>query len=77
MKLIMKSEFKDLQYNDDHEYEVNRNPDKEVLKIYVGEKLIAKRIKLSNKKKGAIRYFGVDGYKDHLTDFYKEQYENR
>ncbi len=77
MKLIMKSEFKDLQDNDDHEYEVDRNTNKEVLKIYVGEKLIAKRIKLSNKKKGAIRYFGVDGYKDYLTDFYKEQYENR
>lgn len=73
MKLILPSDFKNLQDNDEHGYLVDRNTNKEVLKIYFGEKLIAKRIKMSNKKKGAVRYFGVDGYEDYLTEDYKIQ----
>lgn len=71
MKLILPSDFKDLQDNDEHSYEVDKNTNKEVLKLYFGDKLIAKRIKMSNKKKGAIRYFGVNGYEEYLTESYK------
>ncbi|WP_373083002.1 hypothetical protein [Zhongshania sp.] len=59
----MKTEFENLQQNDAHSYEVDTNTDKQVLKIYCGEVLIAKKIK----QKKSIRYFGVQAYKDYLN----------
>lgn len=59
----MKTEFDNLRLNPDHQYEVDNNGDKQVVKIYCNTQLIAKKIKL----KKSIRFFGVDGYKKHLT----------
>ena len=67
MKLIMRSEFENLQKNDDHGYIVDQTGDKEVLKLFSGEIMIAKRIHMKNKKKKAKRYFGCQTYKDYLT----------
>jgi hypothetical protein len=67
MKLIMQSEFENLRENDDHGYTIDKNGDKEVLKIYMGEKLIAKRIGHINKNKKSRRYFGSPDYKDFLN----------
>ena len=66
MKLILKTEFENLRVNDDFSYELDNNSGKEVLKLYNGEVLIAKRITQSLRKK-SIRYFGVKGYKELLT----------
>jgi len=60
--LIMKTEFENLQQNDAHSYDVDTNSDKQVLKIYCGEVLIAKKIK----QKKSIRYFGVRDYQKYL-----------
>lgn len=68
MKLIIKSEFDNLKDNNEHGYDVDRNGYKEILKIYKGEELIAKRIFLKNKKKNAKRYFGCKNYKIYLKD---------
>ncbi|WP_159268513.1 hypothetical protein [Zhongshania aliphaticivorans] len=59
----MKSEFENLQHNDDFSYDVDSNSNKQVLKIYCDDALIAKKIKL----KKSIRYFGVRNYQDFLT----------
>lgn len=59
----MRTEFDDLRLNDDHQYETDTNGDKQVVKIFVGEKLIAKKVK----HKKSIRYFGADGYQQYLT----------
>ena len=64
MKLIMKSEFDNLRLNDKHSYDSDKNGDKQVVKIYCHEQLIAKMIK----HKKSIRYFGIDGYQHFLTD---------
>lgn len=63
MKLIMKTEFDNLRENDNHLYETDSNGDKQVVKIYYGELLIAKRVKL----KKSIRYFGINSYQNYLT----------
>ncbi len=63
MKLIMKTEFDNLRKNDNHCYDTDSNGDKQVVRIYYGEQLIAK--KLTQKK--SIRYFGVDGYQRYLS----------
>nr|WP_281556277.1 hypothetical protein [Thalassomonas sp. RHCl1] len=63
MKLIMKTEFDNLRLNDDHGYETDSNGDKQVVKIYCGEQLIAKKIK----HKKSLRYFAIDGYEKFLT----------
>jgi len=63
MKLIMKTEFENLRINDDHDYETDSNGDKQVVKIYCNEQLIAKKITL----KKSIRFFGIDGYQKYLT----------
>lgn len=63
MKLIMKTEFDNLRENDNHLYETDSNGDKQVVKIYYGELLIAKRVKL----KKSIRYFGINSYQEYLT----------
>lgn len=63
MKLIMKTEFDNLRLNDKHDFEVDSNGDKQVVKIYCGELLIAKKIK----QKKSIRYFGISSYQQYLT----------
>lgn len=64
MKLIMRSEFDNLRLNDDLQYDVNNNGDKQVVKIYEDDKLIAKRVK----QKKSIRYFAITEYKEYLTE---------
>ena len=64
MQLIMKTEFDNLRLNDKHHYESDSNGDKQVVKIYCGEKLIAKKLK-QNK---SIRFFGIKEYTDFLTN---------
>ena len=63
MQLIMKTEFDNLRLNTNHGYESDSNGDKQVIKIYCGELLIAKKIK----HKKSLRYFGVKNYQDYLT----------
>ena len=64
MKLIMRSEFDNLRLNDNHTYDTDSNGDKQVVKIYCGDTLIAKRVK----HKKSIRYFGISGYQNYLTE---------
>ena len=59
----MKTEFDNLRENDNHCYNSDSNGDKQVVRIYCGERLIAK--KLTQKK--SIRFFGIDGYQDYLS----------
>lgn len=63
MKLIMRSEFDNLRLNPAHDYEVDKNGDKQVVKIYFKNELIAKKV--THKK--SIRYFGVKHYKQFLA----------
>lgn len=63
MKLIMKTEFDNLRANDKHCYDTDSNDDKQVVRIYCDELLIAK--KLTQKK--SVRYFGINGYQKYLT----------
>lgn len=64
MQLIMKTEFDNLRLNDQHSYETDANGDKHVVRIYCGEQLIAKKIKL----KKSIRYFGIAQYQQYITE---------
>ncbi|OKY27989.1 hypothetical protein BI291_06455 [Thalassotalea sp. PP2-459] len=64
MKLIMKTEFDNLRLNTQHQYDTDSNGDKQVVKIYCGDLLIAKQVKV----KKSIRYFGVKNYRDFLTN---------
>ena len=64
MKLIMKTEFDNLRLNPDHQYETDSNGDKQVVKIYCNEQLIAKKTTV----KKSIRYFGVKNYQQYLTE---------
>lgn len=59
----MKTEFDNLRLNPSHDIVADKNGDKQVVKIYVAEQLIAKRIK----QKKSIRYFGADSYQQYLT----------
>ncbi len=63
MKLIMKTEFDNLRLNDKHSYLADSNGDKQVIKIYCGEKLIAKKMVL----KKSVRFFAIKEYQDYLT----------
>lgn len=67
MKLILPSEFENLRVNDEHGYEVDNNSGREILKIYMGEKLIAKRKTMDNGMRTKKQYFGVKGYEQYLT----------
>jgi hypothetical protein len=58
----MKTEFDNLRKNSQHQYHSDSNGEKQVVKIYFGELLIAKMIKL----KKSIRYFGIKGYEQYL-----------
>ena len=62
MKLIMRSEFDSLRLDDRNEYEVDKNGDTQVVKIYRDGKLIAKK----KTQKKSVRYFGVSGYEQYL-----------
>ncbi|MCH2057445.1 MAG: hypothetical protein MK214_12725 [Thalassotalea sp.] len=64
MKLIMRSEFDNIRLNDDHGLEADSNGDKQIVKIYCGDTLIAKRVK----HKKSIRYFGVSDYQKYLSE---------
>jgi hypothetical protein len=64
MKLIMRTEFKNLQNNPLHGYQSDVNGEKQIVKLYRDEYLIAKQITL----KKSIRYFAVDGYQQFLTN---------
>jgi hypothetical protein len=64
MKLIMRSEFDNLRKNPLHSYESDVNGEKQVVKIFHGDELIAKKVTL----KKSIRYFGASGYQQFLTD---------
>jgi hypothetical protein len=59
----MKTEFDNLRDNDNHSYETDSNGDKQVVKIYCGELLIAKKVKF----KKSLRYFGFNNYQLYLT----------
>ena len=63
MKLIMKTEFDNLRVNDNHSYQTDSNGEKQVVKIFYQEQLIAKKIK----HKKSLRYFAIDGYEKFLT----------
>lgn len=60
----MKTEFDNLRLNKQHSFETDSNGDKQVVKIYCGELLIAKKVKL----KKSIRYFGIKGYQQYLAE---------
>ncbi len=60
----MRSEFDNLRLNKNHQYDVDSNGDKQVVKIYCGDTLIAKKV--THKK--SIRYFGIKEFKDYLTE---------
>ncbi|MBA6341773.1 hypothetical protein H4J59_12335 [Colwellia sp. MB02u-10] len=64
MKLIMRTEFENLQKNPLHGYQSDVNGEKQVVKLYRNDQLIAKKITL----KKSIRYFAVDSYQQFLTD---------
>lgn len=64
MKLIMRTEFDNLRLNPQHSYETDKNGDKQIVKIYLGNLLIAKKV--THKK--SIRYFGVKNYQQFLTE---------
>lgn len=64
MKLIMRSEFDDLRMNPNHSIQVDKNGDKQVVKIYFQEQLVAKKVTL----KKSIRYFGAAGYQTYLSE---------
>ena len=59
----MKSEFDNLSANNAYSFDSNSNGDKQVVKIYVEEELVAKKIK----HKKSIRYFAVAHYKNFIT----------
>ena len=63
MKLIMRSAFDNLRLNPLHGFEIDVNGDKQVVKIFRNEQLIAKKITL----KKSIRYFAVKCYLRYLT----------
>ncbi|NMP31222.1 hypothetical protein HII17_06585 [Thalassotalea sp. M1531] len=64
MKLIMRSEFDNLRLNEQYSYETDSNGDKQIVKIYCDDILIAKRVK----HKKSIRYFGVADYERYMTE---------
>lgn len=64
MKLIMKTAFDNLRLNDEHSYKINKNTNKQVVKVYCGEQLIA----TMRKVKKSLRYFGINNYHDFLTN---------
>lgn len=71
MKLILPTEFNDLFDNDKHFYDEDKNTNKRIVRVYdKNEILIAKSIQTMNKNKGKMRYFGVQNYREHLSEEY-------
>lgn len=64
MKLIMKSEFDNLRLNIAHQVKSDANGNKQVVKIYCEDELIAKKLTV----KKSVRYFGIATYSKFLTD---------
>ena len=64
MKLIMRTEFDNLRLNPNYSYQADRNGDKQVVKIFANDQLIAKKV--THKK--SVRYFGVSNYKEYICD---------
>jgi len=60
----MKTEFDNLKLNQEHTFDANSNSDKQVVKVYREQQLIAKKIKL----KKSIRYFAIQGYEQFLRE---------
>ncbi len=60
----MRTEFDNLRTNPAHQYDVDSNSDKQVVKIYCNDILIAKKITI----KKSIRYFGASGYQNYLIE---------
>ena len=58
----MRSAFDNLRSNPLHGYQSDNNGDKQIIKIYRNELLIAKRITI----KKSIRYFAVKGFEQFL-----------
>jgi len=58
----MKTEFDNLRLNPKHNYDTDSNGDKQVVKIYCGDLLIAKKLK----QKKSIRFFGISSYLEYL-----------
>ena len=61
----MKTEFDALRLNDDNGYEADKNGNKQTVKLYRGEQLIAKKISINQKGKKP-RYFGVKNFRDFI-----------
>jgi hypothetical protein len=60
----MKTDFDNLKLNQAHSFSADSNSDKQVVKVYREQQLIAKKIKL----KKSIRYFAIQGYQQFLTE---------
>ena len=60
----MRTEFDNLRKNPIHGFESDVNGEKQVVKIFRNEQLIAKKITL----KKSIRYFAISGFQQFLTD---------
>lgn len=60
----MKTEFDNLRLNNKHHIEVDTNGEKQVVKVYCNDLLMAKKIKI----KKSVRYFGAEGYSAHLIE---------
>ena len=64
MKLIMKTQWDNIRNNELHEYDVNTNGDKQVVKIYRDGLIVAKMVKI----KKSIRYFAIQNFEQYLTN---------
>lgn len=64
MKLIMRTEYDNLRNNPLHSVKSDTNGDKQIVKIFLHDQLIAKRVTF----KKSIRYFGAQGYQQYLND---------
>ena len=60
----MKTAFDNLRLNENHQFDSDSNGDKQIVRIYANNQLIAKKIK----HKKSIRYFAIDGYQQYLTN---------
>ena len=60
----MKTEFDNLRLNPNYSFETDSNGDKQVVKIYVNDLLIAKKVK----HKKSIRYFGVKNFQEYMSE---------
>lgn len=64
----MKTQFDELKNNPKHHFESDINGEKRVIKVFLGNDLIAKKVQL----KKSIRYFGISGVEQLLINDDKE-----